>query len=189
MANQDENVRQASAHQSGEASVAALRAFVEARNAYFTQLIEGWQAGQRELKDTGSADAKACEALMKEYQQSISDAGLRYGEALRGLSQDSQDARGAAMECSTRYQTELSLAQIASGQKWIEQRRHTSTSMRRLQQAHSERAKDTYRNFLTALKSAWQSVDPGQLTATQVQYINQLVGDVNWHASRNAGCS
>jgi hypothetical protein len=187
MSNPDQTPRQGPAEQGSEA---ALRQFVDARNAYFSQLNEGWQAARKDATDACSAHAKKSEALAQEWQQGVTEAARRYGEGVRAASKESADeARRAAVEEHGRYQSDVSLAQIDAAQKWLAQRQELRNTLCQQQQAHANRSRDAYRDYLNAVKAAWQSLDTKQLSPGQLQYIIRLTDEVAWQAWHSGAAS
>lgn len=183
MAKQDDTPQEGSAEQATDASVAVLRPFLDARNAYFNQLNEGWQAAQRGLKDVCGAHTKTHESLANELKQGITDAAGRYEEGLRAASRAlPEDLRHSTVSAFSRYQSEVSLAQIAAAQKWIAHKQELDNTILRLQQSHAERCRDAYQNYLDALKQAWQSVDIKQLPAGQLGSIVRFTDEIARHA-------
>jgi Skp family chaperone for outer membrane proteins len=190
MPNPDQTPQQGSTERGDDASVAALRPFVDARNAYFGQLHDGWQAAQREVKDTFGAHAKAHGALVNELQQGVTDAARRCGEGLRASSQEGSEARSrAAVDAHTRYQSDVSLAHMDAAQKWLAQRQELENAVRKQQRAYADRSRDAYRNYLNAIKSAWQSLDTRQLSPGQLQYIIRLTDEVAWQGRHTGAAS
>jgi hypothetical protein len=180
--------RDSSAERGSDSADTALRPFVDARNNYFRELNDGRRAVQQDLKDTYSAHTKGQQSLLTELQQGVTEAARRYGDGLRASSREhAENPHRAAFEACNRYRGEVGLAQLAAAQKSITQNQELANALGRVRQSYVERARDAYRNYLDAVKSAWQSVDNKQLSAAQLGYVDRLNDEVAWHAWNAAG--
>jgi hypothetical protein len=169
--------------QTTDASVAVVRPFLDARNAYYNQMNESWQSAQRDLKDLYCTHAKAYEAMQQDMQKDIADAAGRYKEALRAASQSSpEDQRREVAGTLSRYHADANLAQVAAAQKWIARKQELENAISQLQKSYLERSRAAYHTYLEALKPAWQSADAKQLAGGLIGHINRLTEEVARHA-------
>jgi hypothetical protein len=179
----DEARVEASKEQTTDTSVAVVRAFLDARNAYYNQMNESWHSAQRDFKDLYCAHAKACEAMQQEVQKDINDTAGRYKEALRAASQSSpEDQRREVARTLSRYHTDANLAQVAAAQKWITHKQELENAISQLQKSYLEQSRAAYHAYLETLKSAWQSADAKQLAGGLIGHINRLTDEVARHA-------
>jgi hypothetical protein len=179
----DEARVEASKEQTIDASVAVVRPFLDAHNAYYNQMNESWHSAQRDLKDLYCAHAKACKAMQQDVQKDITDAAGRYKDALQAASQSSpEDQRREAAGTLSRYHADANLAQVAAAQKWIAHKQELENAISQLQKSYLERSRATYHAYLEALKPAWQSADPKQLAGGLIGHINRLTDEVARHA-------
>lgn len=180
---QAEEAPSASPPLANDASVAAVRPFLDVHNAYCRQLNEGWQSAQQGLKDAYSAHAKAQESLRAEVQQSVAETARQYEEGRRTALQGApEDRQRAAVGACSHYHSDVSLAQTAAARKWMALQKDIHDTIRTLRQSYADRCRSAYQSYLTNLKQAWQSVDVEHLDATVLAHINRLTD----HAMRYA---
>lgn len=169
-------------------SVNVMQPFLEARIAYFSRLNENWQVAQRNVKDSYCARAKTHQSLLDELKQGVSDAASRYQEGLRASPQEQADERQrVAASALSRYQMDMDLAKLSASQKWIAHGQDLGSTMSRVQQNYAERSKEEYRNYVEAVKRAWQSLDVAQLQPELLSYIAQLNDEIALYAWYTGG--
>jgi hypothetical protein len=160
-------------------SANVMQPFLEARIAYYSRLNENWQAAQRNVKDSYCAHAKTQKSLLDEMKQGASEAAGRYQEGLRAGPQEQADERHrAAASALSRYQMEMDLAKLAASQKWLAHSHDLSSTVTRAQESYAERSREEYRNYVEAVKRAWQSLDVAQLRPELLSYIAQLNDEI-----------
>jgi len=180
------NTPSASRPPATDARAEAIRPFLDAHNAYFSQLNEGWQAAQQGLKDAYCAHAKAREALGAEWNRTVADTARQYEEGMRTAAQAAPAERQiAAVGACSRLRSDVNLAQTATAQKCVVLQGEIHDTLRTLQQSYGDRCRSAYQNYLAGIKQAWQSVDVEQLDAATLAHIGRLTD----HAMRYAWCT
>ncbi|QHO77854.1 hypothetical protein ACH79_39870 [Bradyrhizobium sp. CCBAU 051011] len=165
-----------------------VRPFLEARNAYFSQLNDQWQGAQRSFKESCCVHARTRESLVNELRQDLNHAANRYHENLRALSQaEADERRRAAASDFSRYLVDVDLAQLTAWQKWNERSQEVGNTIAQLRQSYAQRSKEEYRKYLGEVKRAWESVDITQVPAALLRYIVQLNEEVARHAWYSGG--
>ena len=102
------------------------------------------------------------------------------------MPQEQADERQrVAANALSRYQMEMDLAKLAACQKWLAHSHELGSTMTRVQQSYAERSREDYRNYVEAMKRAWQSLDVAQLRPELLSYIAQLSDEIAlcaWYA-------
>jgi hypothetical protein len=168
-----------------DASVSAVRPFLDAHQAYLDEVRHAWQAAQQGLKDAYCAHAKAEESLRGEWKETVTETSRQLEEGLRTALRGAGEQQGAAVAASSRYHTDLSLAHTAASRKWTDLQKEFQDTVRAVHEGYADRHRAASQNFLNALTAAWQSVDPQRLDPLTLAHINRLGGEAMrcaWHA-------
>lgn len=162
----------------------AARPFVEAYNAYFRRLNDGWEAAHQGLKGTSRKHDNAQASLCDEVEKSYTDAQRRLTEEVQNISTGPpEDRRRAAAEAQQRYQSALSEAQAGAVRKWNALKDDLHEAIATSQKSYAEHCKSAYKGYLADLKKAWQSIDVETLDdPATVARINALTAHATQYA-------
>lgn len=170
---------------STDASAAAVRPFLDAHTAYLDEVRDAWQAAQQGLKDAYCAHAKAQDSLRTDWTRTVAETARQFEEGVRtALGAPPAERQSGAAGASSRYHTEVSLAQTAAAAKWTALQKELQDTLHTLGDGYADRYRSACRNFLNALKTAWQSVDVEHLDPVTLAHIHRLTGEAvrcAWH--------